>query len=124
MNSFAGCTIVGWLTRDAELKYLATGMAVAHFSLATSEKVKGNEESSFWDCHLWGKQAETLAQYLTKRKQIVAHGTMKMDAWEKDGEKKTKLKINVQTIALLSGGEKASSQGPAQPETHEETIPF
>ena len=124
MNDFVGCTIVGRLTRDSELKYTNSGLAVAHFSVATSHKTKDGEKPSFWDCEIWGKQAETLNQYLTKGKQVVVHGTMNIETWEQDGVKKSKVKVNGSTITLLSGGEKKQETSPAATNDDISDIPF
>lgn len=124
--SFAGCTIVGRLTRDAELKFTSGGLPVCNFSLATSEKIKGEEKSYFWDCQLWNN-AEKLNQYLTKGKLILATGTMKIDEWEKDGIKKSKIKINVGMVDFLSSGEKhvqVDANNPTPDKAFEDDIPF
>jgi single-strand DNA-binding protein len=126
--SFAGCTIVGRLTRDAELKYTSGGLPVCNFSLATSKKIKGEEKSYFWDCQLWNN-AEKLNQYLTKGKLILATGTMEIDEWEKDGIKKSKVKITVNMVDFLSSGEKqvhvdANNPTPSKPAEFEDDSPI
>ncbi len=128
--SFAGCTIVGRLTRDAELKYTSGGMAVCNFSLATNKKVKGEEKAIFWDCQMWNN-AEKLNQYLTKGKLIQVMGTMDIDEWEKDGVKKSKPKITILLIDFLSSGDKAPTDKPTikeqqaqQAEAFADDIPF
>jgi single-strand DNA-binding protein len=115
MSSFAGCDIIGRLTRDSELKYTTGGQACAHFSIATDDrKKKGDqwiEEPSFWDITLWGKQAESVNQYLTKGKLVHVSGKMNQDRWEQDGQKREKLKVTADTLTLLGGGEKDGTQG-------------
>jgi single-strand DNA-binding protein len=115
------------LTRDSELKFTNGGQAIAHFSVATSDKVKDVETSSFWDCDLWGKQGEALSQYLTKGKEVTILGTVKQESWEKDGIKKSKVKVTVDHLSLGSGGgEKHTEQPPVATggKAFEDDVPF
>jgi single-strand DNA-binding protein len=123
MADLSIAVLVGRLTRDAELKYTNNGQPVCHFSVATgSRRKKGDQwvdESSFWDVDLWGKQAETLNQYLTKGKLVAVEGTMRQDRWEQDGQARMKVIISANTVQLLGGGQgnqaggyQASGYGP------------
>ncbi len=111
MSDLAVAVIVGRLTRDAELKYTNSGQAVCHFSVATSSRRKKGdqwvEESSFWDVDLWGKQGESINQYLTKGKLVAVEGSMRQDKWEQDGQTRSKTLISANTVQLLgsSGGQ-------------------
>jgi single-strand DNA-binding protein len=134
MSDLAVAVIVGRLTRDAELKYTNSGQAVCHFSVATSSRRKKGdqwlEESSFWDVDLWGKQGESINQYLTKGKLVAVEGSMRQDKWEQDGQPRMKIQISANSVQLLgstsgqggSGGQggsyerpQASSQGVRAP---------
>jgi single-strand DNA-binding protein len=111
MSDLAVAVIVGRLTRDAELKYTNSGQAVCHFSVATgSRRKKGDqwvEESNFWDVDLWGKQGESINQYLTKGKLVAVEGSMRQDKWEQDGQTSSKIIISANSVQLLgsSGGQ-------------------
>lgn len=62
-------TLVGRITKEIDLKYTASGKAVATFTLAVNRKFKnqdGNREADFINCVIWGKTAETLANYAHK----------------------------------------------------------
>lgn len=100
--------LVGRLTRDAELKYTNTGTAVSKFSLAVNRSKRSgdqwSEEASFFDLTLWGKQAEAVNQYLTKGKQVAIEGELRQNRWEQDGQKRSKVEINVNHLQLLGGG--------------------
>lgn len=118
MSDLAVAVIVGRLTRDAELKYTNSGQAVCHFSVATgSRRKKGDqwvEESSFWDVDLWGKQGESINQYLTKGKLVAVEGSMRQDRWEQDGVTRTKVQITANTVQLLgSPGGQGGAPGPS-----------
>ncbi len=117
MSDLAVAVIVGRLTRDAELKYTNSGQAVCHFSVATgSRRKKGDqwvEESSFWDVDLWGKQGESINQYLTKGKLVAVEGSMRQDKWEQDGQTRSKTLISANTVQLLGSPGGSGSQGGA-----------
>ena len=100
--------LIGRLTRDAELKYTANGQAVCKFSLAINRRKKNGDqwvdEPSFFDIVLWGKQGETLNQYLVKGKQIAVEGELRQDRWEQDGQNRSKIEIMANNVQLLGGG--------------------
>lgn len=109
MADLSIAVLVGRLTRDAELKYTNSGQAVCHFSVATgSRRKKGDQwvdEASFWDVDLWGKQGESINQYLTKGKLVAVEGSMRQDRWEQDGQSRMKVIINANTVQLLGSGQ-------------------
>src|SRR4026208_1139520 len=110
MGSVNKVILVGNLGRDAELRYTPGGAAVATLSLATTEtwndKEGQRQEKTEWHrVALWGKQAETLSQYLQKGKQIYIEGRSQTRQWDdKDGNKRYTTEIRGDRIVLLSGG--------------------
>ncbi len=110
--------LIGRLTRDAELRYTASGMAICKFSLAVNRRRKQGdqwvEEGNFFDVTLWGRQGEALNQYLTKGKQIGLQGELRQDRWEQDGQPRSKVEIVANNVQLLGGGGAASSGQPQQ----------
>ena len=96
--------LIGRLVRDAETAYANSGMAIAKFSLAVGEKYKDKENTSFFNCVLFGKTAENLITYLTKGKQVCVVGKLKQDRWEKDGAKKSSVSIVVNSLQFLQNG--------------------
>jgi len=111
--------LVGRLTRDAELKYTNSGMAICRFSVAVNRSRKQGdqwvEEASFFDVDYWGKGGEAVNQYLVKGKQVAVEGELRQDRWEQDGQSRSKVIIaanNVQLLGSSSGGG-ASSGAPA-----------
>lgn len=100
--------VTGNLGKSAEVK-AAGGGTVCKFSIASNAKVKGEKQTTWVGCSIWGKRGESLAQYLTKGTRVAASGTLSMRTH--DG--KTYLELNVQEIDLMGGGEKggASSGG-------------
>jgi single-strand DNA-binding protein len=100
--------LIGRLTRDAELKYTANGQAVCKFSIAVNRRRKSGEqwvdEPNFFDVVLWGRQGETLNQYLVKGKQVGVDGELRQDRWEQDGQNRSKVEIVAANLQLLGGG--------------------
>jgi single-strand DNA-binding protein len=107
--------LIGRLTRDAELKYTAGGQAVCKFSLAINRRKKSGdqwvEEPNFFDVVLWGRQGETLNQYLVKGKQIAVEGELRQDRWEQDGQNRSKVEIMANNVQLLGGGTGSGAGG-------------
>ena len=120
MTDTNNVVIIGRLTRDAEMKYTNSGLAVSSFSIAMSKSIKQNDQ---WvdttifinDLSLFGKRAEGLNQYLTKGKQVAINGCLDVDNWEQDGKKRSKLKVHISDIQLL-GGKSASPQQQSAPQ--------
>ena len=110
MGSVNKVILVGNLGRDSELRYTPGGAAVATLNLATTEvwndKAGQKQEKTEWHrIVLWGKQAESLQEYLTKGKQIYVEGRLQTRQWDdKDGNKKYTTEIKADRITLLGGG--------------------
>lgn len=111
-------TIVGRLTKDAEMRYTSSGTALCTFSIACNEDVKQSsgqweEKAHFFDCTLWGKSAESLNQYLVKGKQVAIVGRLKQDRWEDrdSGQNRSKVSINVFTLQLLQDPANSGQRG-------------
>jgi len=110
MGSVNKVILVGNLGRDAELRYTPAGAAVATINMATTEvwndKAGQRQEKTEWHrVVLWGKSAESLAEYLTKGKQIYVEGRLQTRQWDdKDGNKRYTTEIRSDKIVLLGGG--------------------
>src|SRR5688572_106812 len=110
MGSVNKVILVGNLGRDAELRYTPGGAAVATLNLATTEvwndRNSQRQEKTEWHrVVLWGKQAESLQEYLTKGKQIYVEGRLQTRQWDdKDGNKRYTTEIKADRITLVGGG--------------------
>jgi single-strand DNA-binding protein len=110
MGSVNKVILVGNLGRDAELRYTPGGAAVAKFSIATTEmwndKAGQRQERTEWhNIDLWGKQAETLSEYLVKGKQVYVEGRLQTDEYtDKEGVKRKSTKVRCDRVVLLGGG--------------------
>ena len=105
--------LIGNLTRDPELRHTPRCTAVAELGLAINrtwmDDQKGKqEETTFVDVTLWGRQAETVQQYLTKGSPIYIEGRLNLDTWDDKttGQKRSKLKVIGESFQFLSGGNK------------------
>ena len=116
MGSVNKVILVGNLGRDAELRYTPGGAAVATLNMATTEvwNDKGGQRQEKTEWHrvvLWGKAAESLAEYLTKGRQIYVEGRLQTRQWEKDGQKHYTTEIKADRIVLLGGGARGADRG-------------
>lgn len=112
MTDLNHVTLIGRLTRDAELKYTSNGFAISNFSIAVNRRRKNGEqwmeEANFFDISLYGKAAESLKQYLIKGKQIAIDGELRQDRWEQDGQPRSRVVIAANNVQLLGGGSASS----------------
>ena len=108
MNSI---TVAGSLGRDAELKHLNSGDSICNFSIADSQ---GRDKPTiWWNCSLFGKRAESLAQYLTKGQAVTVSGSVTEREWtDKDGAKRKSMDVRVNDIALQGGRQQAEAPKP------------
>ena len=99
--------LIGRLTRDAELKSIASGQMVCKFSIAVNRRRKNGDqwedEANFFDIVVWGRQGESLHQYLLKGKMIAVDGELRQDRWQQDGQNRSKVEIVANQIQLLGG---------------------
>jgi single-strand DNA-binding protein len=109
--------LTGRLTRDAELKYTAAGVAVCHFSIAVNRNYKDpksgewKDDTSYVDINVWREAAERCGKVLKKGSPVHIEGRLKSSSFEgKDGAKRTKLEVEARRVQIL---EKASSSGAA-----------
>jgi single-strand DNA-binding protein len=109
MASFNRVVLVGNLTRDPELRYIPSGTAVSDIGLAVNDRVKRGDqwvdEATFVDITLWGRTAEIANEYLSKGSPVLIEGRLKLDRWEKDGQKHSKLKVVGERLQMLGAKE-------------------
>jgi single-strand DNA-binding protein len=105
MNSI---TIAGNLGKDAEVRNMPDGTAVAQFSVADSQ---GREKPTvWWNCQLFGKRAQSLAPYLLKGGQVTVTGNVTQREWtDKDGTPRKSMEVRVNDVALQGGSREGHS---------------
>ena len=129
MASLNKVLLIGNLGKDPEVRFTASGTAVASFSLATSEKFKNKEgeweERTEWhNVTLWGRLAEIASEYLGKGKTVYIEGRLQTRKWQdKDGKDRYTTEIVGEKMLMLSrkdgsNHEEAgqSHEGPGFPE--------
>ncbi|EEF84146.1 single-stranded DNA-binding protein [Borreliella spielmanii] len=110
MADINSLVLSGRLTRDSELSYTESGMAVLRFSLANNRRMKKNDEwidyPQYFDCVIFSKRAESLNEYLKKGKQVVVSGSLKYESWQdrNTGDKRSKVNIFVDNLQMFSSG--------------------
>jgi len=115
--------LAGNLTRDPQVRFLDNDKAVADFGLAINRKFKTTngemkEETTFIDIETWGRQAELVGQYLTKGRNCLVEGSLKLDQWEdKDGNKRSKIKLVAQRVHFIGGKDERGSSAPSSEST-------
>ena len=107
-NDINVLTMSGRLTRDVEVKDVGNDRRVAKFGFASNYyQGKGKDEgTNFLDCNVWGPKADVLSQYAKKGMRLVITGNLKTDTWEKDGEKKSKMVVDVQDFTFAESASK------------------
>lgn len=110
MGSVNKVILVGNLGADIELRYTPSGTAVGNVRIATTEtwtdrnSGERREQTEWHRVVLWGKQAETLQEYLTKGRQIFVEGRLQTRSWEdRDGNKRYTTEVRSDRVVLLGG---------------------
>lgn len=118
--------LYGNLTRDPELRALPSGMNVVNFSIATNRTFKDRdgkkqEQTDFHNIVVFGRQADTVNQYLKKGSSVFVEGRMQTRSWEKEGQKMYRTEVvadRVQFGPRSSGGGGGNRSQEAQPDEH------
>ncbi|MCB9805988.1 single-stranded DNA-binding protein [Candidatus Nomurabacteria bacterium] len=113
--------IIGNLTRDPEQRALPSGIAVTSFSVATNrvwndKDGKRQESADYHNIVVFGRQAETCAQYLKKGQNVLVEGRIQTRSWEQNGEKKYRTEIVADRVQFgpKAGGSGSGSQSDAE----------
>ena len=117
MASYNRVILMGNLTRDPELRYTPSGTAVCEVGLAVNDRRRTPDgewvdETTFVEIVLWSKTAETCNQYLSKGSPVLIEGRLKLDTWEQEGQKRSKMRVVVEKMQMLGGrGQGQGGQG-------------
>lgn len=136
MASLNSVILAGNLTRDPELRAIPSGANVLEMGMAINDSYRNKagetvESTCFVEVVVWGRQAETCAQYLRKGSPVLVEGRLQYDQWEnKEGEKRSRLRVVAARVQFLSpprraeygdapgandaaGGDRPAAAGPA-----------
>ena len=119
MPNYNKVILMGNLTRDPEVRYTSSGTAIAKLGMAINRYWRNQdgqqqEETTFVDVDAFGRQAETIGQYLKKGRPIMVEGRLKLDQWDdkQTGQKRSKLGVTLENFQFLdSRGEGGGGEG-------------
>lgn len=119
MASFNKVILLGNLTRDPQVRYTPGGTAVAEIGLAVNrtwfdrQTNTKNEETTFVDVTLWGRQAEVAGEYLAKGRSVLIEGRLHLDSWDdkESGKKRSKLKVVAENMTMVGGRSEGGGGG-------------
>ncbi len=118
MASVNKVILIGNLGKDPEVKYTQGGMAVAHFSLATNERVKDkegnwNDRTEWHNIVLFDRKAEVAGEYLKKGRTVYIEGSIRTNSWDdkETGQKKYRTEIIGSQMVLLGGPREGGGEG-------------
>lgn len=109
MANFNKVLLMGNLTRDPQLRYLPSNVAVCDFGLAVNRRWRDKdgsqrEEVCFIDITAFGRQAETINQYLAKGRSVLVEGHLRLESWTgQDGQKRSKHSVMVENFQFVGG---------------------
>jgi single-strand DNA-binding protein len=132
--------LMGNLTRDPELRYTQGGMAVTDLPLAINRRFTRKDgsqvdETVFVDVTVWGRRAEVACEFLSKGRPVFVEGRLKLDTWEREGKKQSKLSVVAENFQFIgprggagggerAGSKEASDEGQGELGVGDEDIPF
>jgi single-strand DNA-binding protein len=129
-------TVVGNLVDDPELRFTASGAAVANFRIASTPRVYDKQTSEWKDgdtlwltCSIWRQAAENVAESLQRGMRVIVQGRLKSRSYEKDGEKRTVFEIDVEEVGpslknATAKITKASREKPSRPPQDDQRDPW
>ncbi len=107
--SFNKITVVGNLGKEVDLRYTPQGDAVASFSVATNEKRKGEDVTTWFKVTLWRKMAENAAKYLKKGSPVYIEGRLRIEEWtDKEGTNRYTLDVQATEMQFIGGPQNGS----------------
>ncbi len=116
-GSYNRVILVGNLTRDPEIRYIASGMGVTKFTLAINRRTKTGDETTYVDIVAWDKLAETCNSYLKKGMSVLVEGRLSIRSYEdRDNVKRKATEIVIDLMQMLDrkGAEEARPQNSRQ----------
>lgn len=121
MASVNKVILLGGLTRDPEIRYAASGDAIANFSLATNETWKDKqgvrqEKAEYHNVVAYRKLAEIIGEYLKKGSQVYIEGKLQTRKWEKDGITRYSTEIVADHMQMLGGNREAQPAQESSPQ--------
>ena len=120
MAGYNKVILMGNLTRDPQLSFLPSQTPVCEIGMAVNRRWRDKDgqqrdEVCFIDCRAYGRQAETINQYMKKGRQILIEGRLQFDQWEtQDGQKRSKHRVTISNFQFVGTGQ-GQGRGPGGP---------
>ncbi len=128
------CVLIGRLTRDPEMRVLQSGTATTRFTVAVDRalskekkqeaQTKGSPTADVVPVTVWGKQAESCAEYLAKGRMVAVSGRITTGSYEKEGKTVYTTEVTAERVQFLEWGEKTQSAETTQPNFEITDNPF
>ncbi len=128
MASLNKIMLIGNVGSDPEMRYSPNGKAVTSFRMATNYRYAGSdgeqrEETEWFRVSVWGRQAESCNQFLSKGKRIYVEGRLRSRSWEgQDGQMRTSLEVSANRVIFLDRVAPASL--PEEGDLEPQDLPF
>jgi len=128
MSSLNKIMLIGNVGSEPEMRYTPNGKAVTSFRMATNYRYVGSdgerrEETEWFRVSVWGRQAESCNQFLSKGKRVYVEGRLHSRSWEgQDGQMRTSLEVSANRVIFLD--RVASVSLPEEGELEPEDLPF
>lgn len=106
--------LVGRLTKDPEIRYTQSGMAVANFTVAVNRQftnANGEREADFISCIVWRKAAENFCNYTHKGSLVGIDGRIQTSSYEKEGQRVYSTQVVVDSFSLLEPKQQSQQRG-------------
>ena len=136
MAGLCKAILIGHLGRDPEVRYTPEGLAVANFSVAATEKIKGEDRTQWFRITAFGKLGEICGEFLSKGRQVYIEGRLQTSEWEdREGNKRFTVEVIASQMQMLGtrdsssthrppAGAGVSEQSPENDAPHDDDIPF
>ena len=116
MANYNKVILMGNLTRDPEMRVTTGGLSICKLGLAvnrvySTKEGERREETTFVDIDAFGKQAEVISKYMRKGRPLMVEGRLKLDQWESDGQKRSKLAVVLESFQFIDGREGGEGGG-------------
>ena len=122
MSSYNRVTLMGNLTRNPELRKTKTGATVTELGIALNRVWNGEngqrqEETTFVDVTVWGRNAENAAQYLQKGRSVLIEGRLQLETWQdkQSGQERSKLKVVADNVQFLNVNQESAASSASSP---------
>lgn len=114
MASFNKVILIGNLTRDPDLRATTNGSYICKIGLAVNRSYQTRDgerrdETTFIDIDAFGKQAEVISKYMRKGRPLMVEGRLKLDQWESEGQKRSRLGVVLENFQFLGSRDDSSA---------------